>query len=54
MRSLVFTYLVRYEFESGIDYIGIARGALAGMAQSVSLSTGHTSKESASILFDSK
>lgn len=52
MRPLVFTYLVRYEFESGIDYIGIARGALAGMAQSVSLSTGHTSKESASILFD--
>lgn len=52
MQPLVFTYLVRYEFEAGMEYVGIARGALAGMAQSVSLSTGYTSKESASILFD--
>ena len=52
MQPLVFTYLVRYEFEAGVEYVGIARGALAGMAQSVSLSTGATSKESASILYD--
>lgn len=52
MQPLVFTYLIRYEFESGIEYVGIARGALSGMAQSVSLSTGHTSEESATLLYD--
>lgn len=52
MQPLVFTYLIRYEFEAGIEYVGIARGALSGMAQSVSLSTGHTSEESATLLYD--
>lgn len=52
MQPLVFTYLIRYEFETGIEYVGIARGALSGMAQSVSLSTGHTSEESATLLYD--
>lgn len=52
MQPLVYTYVIRYEFESGIDYVGIARGALSGMAASVSLSTGHTSKEKATLLYD--
>lgn len=52
MQPLVFTYLVRYEFDAGMEYVGIARGALSGMAESVSLSSGRTSKEPATILFD--
>lgn len=52
MQPLVFTYLIRYEFEAGIEYVGIARGALSGIAQSVSLSTGQTSEESATLLYD--
>lgn len=52
MHPLVFTYLIRFEFESGLQYVGIARGALSDMARSVNLSTGRTSKEKATILFD--
>ena len=52
LRPLVFTYLVRYEFSHGIEYVGIARGALSGMAESVFLHDGHTGKERATILYD--
>lgn len=52
LHPLVFTYLVRYEFEAGIEYVGIARGALSGMAESVFLYDGHTGKEEATILYD--
>lgn len=52
MHPLVFTYLVRYEFSHGVEYVSLARGALAGMAQSVWLNSGHTSKEAATILYD--
>lgn len=52
MHPLVFTYLVRYEFSHGIEYVALARGALAGMAEGVMLGTGHTSKETATVLFD--
>lgn len=52
LQPLVFTYLVRYEFEYGIEYVGLARGALAGMAESVFLHDGHTGPERATILYD--
>lgn len=52
LQPLVFTYLVRYEFEHGAEYVGIARGALAGMAESVFLHDGHTGPERATILYD--
>jgi hypothetical protein len=52
MRPLVFTYLVRYEFSHGVEYVSLARGALAGMAQSVWLNNGQTSEEVATILYD--
>ncbi len=52
MHPLVFTYLVRYEFERGQEYVALARGALAGMARSVWLNSGHTSKEAATVLYD--
>ena len=52
MRPLVFTYLVCYEFESGLDYVALARGALAGMAESVYLNDGHTGGETATVLYD--
>jgi len=41
MHPLVYTYLIRYEFESGLEYVALARGALAGMAESVYLSGRH-------------
>ena len=52
MRPLVYTYLIRYEFDSGLEHVTLARGALSGMAQSVFLQDGHTSAETATILFE--
>ena len=52
LQPLVFTYKIRYEFESGLKYVALARGALSGMARSVMMNTGVTSDESATILFD--
>ncbi|HIU55981.1 MAG TPA: DUF5119 domain-containing protein [Candidatus Gallibacteroides avistercoris] len=52
LRPLVYTYLIRYEFEEGLEHVTLARGAISGMAQSVYLQDGHTSEESATVLFD--
>lgn len=52
MKPLVYTYLIRYEFSKGLQYVALARGALAGMAESVFLKDGHTGAESATILYD--
>ena len=52
MRPLVYTYLVRYEFSHGLKYVALARGALAGMAESVYLNDGHTGNTTATVLYD--
>lgn len=52
MRPLVYTYVIRYKVESGAQYISLARGALAGMAESVYLSDGSTDERSATLLYD--
>ena len=52
LRPLVYKYILVYEFESGIEYVQLARGALAGMAQSVFLQDGRTGPEKATVLFD--
>lgn len=52
LHPVTYKYVIRYEFDSGAEYVGIARGALSGMARSVNLSTGRTSKEKATFLFD--
>lgn len=52
LQPLVYTYKVRYEFEEGLKYVAIARGALSGMARSVLLYNGNTSEEAATILYD--
>ena len=52
MKPLVFTYLVRYEFEYGLKFVALSRGALAGMAGSVYLKNGHTSDEPVTVLYD--
>ena len=52
MQPLVYTYVIRYEFEEGQENIALARGALAGMAESVFMRDGRTSDESAIILYD--
>lgn len=52
LRPLVYTYLIRYEFSKGLEHVTLARGALSGMANSVLLQDGHTSDESATLLFD--
>lgn len=54
MHPLVFTYKIRYEFQSGLEYVALARGALSGMARSVLINTGETSQEAATLLFDCK
>lgn len=52
MQPLVFTYLVSYEFEHGIEYVALARGALGGMAEGVYLRTGVSTDQKSIILFD--
>ena len=52
LQPLVYTYKIRYEFEAGLKYVAMARGALSGMAISVMLNTGNTSEEAATILYD--
>ena len=52
MQPLVYTYVIRYEFEHGLEHVSLARGALGGMAESVYLRDGVTSDESIIILFD--
>lgn len=52
LQPLVFTYKVRYEFSEGLEYAAIARGALSGMASSVTLDNGNTSEEAATIIYD--
>ncbi len=52
MQPLVFTYVVHYEFDYGIERVALARGALGGMAESVYLRTGTTSDATSIILFD--
>ena len=52
LRPLVYTYLIRYEFDSGLEHVALARGALSGMARSVYLQDGHTGDDAATILFD--
>ena len=52
LQPLVFTYLIRYEFEEGLEYAALSRGALSGMARSVTLDNGNTSKEAATLIYD--
>lgn len=52
MQPLVYSYLITYEFEHGIEHVALARGAIGGMAEAVYLRTGVTSEESSIILFD--
>lgn len=52
MQPLVYTYIIRYEFEHGVEHVALARGALAGMAESVYLRNGVTSEQSATLLYD--
>ena len=52
MHPLVFCYLVRYKFSRGLEYVTLARGALAGMAGAVWLNSGRTDEEPATVLYD--
>lgn len=52
LQPLVFKYVIRYEFDSGLEYVAMTRGALSGMASSVTLNTGETSSEPATLLYD--
>lgn len=52
MQPLVYTYVVRYEFEHGLEHVALARGALGGMAESVYLRNGTTSDNTSIVLYD--
>lgn len=52
LQPLVYSYKIRYEFSEGLKYVALTRGALSGMAASVTLNTGETSEESATLLYD--
>lgn len=48
----VFSYVIRYEFKAGLEYVRQARGALSGMAGSILLSNGNTDNDPVTLLFD--
>ena len=52
MRPLVYTYVIHYMFEHGLEYVALAKGALAGMAGGVYLQSGITTDQVVTILFD--
>ncbi len=52
MQPLVYTYVIRYEFEHGLEHVALARGAIGGMAQSVYLRDGSTSDDTVILLYD--
>lgn len=52
MQPLVYTYVVRYEFEYGLERVALARGAIGGLAESVYLRTGATSDNECIVLYD--
>lgn len=52
MRPLTYKYVIHYRITKGQEYVALARGALAGMAESVYLNDGHTGDESATLMFD--
>ncbi len=52
MRPLVFSYVVTYIIEDGLEHVSLVRGALAGMAESVRLRDGSTPASAATLLFD--
>lgn len=52
MKPLVYTYVIRYEFEYGLENVALARGALGGMAESAYLLDGRTSDETTIVLYD--
>lgn len=54
MTPLVFTYYVRLEFESGLKYVALARGAFGGMAGGVNISSGETSEQKVTVMFDAE
>ena len=51
LKPLVFSYLIQYEFQKGLEDIVQAKGALVGMADAVSMSDGRTSSKTATLLF---
>ncbi len=52
MQPLVYTYVIRYEFDEGQEFVSLARGALGGMAEGVYLRDGRTSENTSIILYD--
>lgn len=52
LRPLTYTYYIHYHFVKGQQYMALARGALAGMAERVYLKDGHTDDRSGTVLFD--
>ena len=52
LRPLVYTYFVRCEVTYGMQYFGIARGALSGMAGSIYLHNGHTTEQVVTLIYD--
>ena len=52
LKPMVFSYLIQYEFQKGLEDIVQAKGALVGMADAVSLSDGRTSSNTATLLFN--
>lgn len=54
MHPLVFTYIIHFQIDSGLQYIALARGALSGMAEKVYLKEGRTGEQAVTVLFDCK
>lgn len=51
-KPLVYGYVIRFAIDTNKEYISLARGALAGMAEGIYLKDGRTSPTAATLLFD--
>lgn len=51
-QPLVYGYVIRFAIDSNREYVSLARGALAGMAEGIYLMDGKTSDTAVTLLFD--
>lgn len=52
LQPAVFSYVVHFQFTSGLEYVSSARGAITGMASGVNLSTGDLVDDTVTLLYD--
>lgn len=52
MHPVVYSYIIRYEIDSGVEYVLDARGAISGMAGTVCMADGRTLDDVVTVLYE--